>query len=382
MIRSELLKTIESAFKSFPIVELLGPRQSGKTTLSLQYSDRLKNLETNYFDLEKPTDVARLQNPQITLEALSGLIVIDEIQRMPELFPVLRYLADRRKSKTKFLILGSASLELIKNSSESLAGRVKYINVRPFDLVELDFDEKLWIRGGFPKSYLAKSDQQSFEWREEYVRTFLERDIPALGINLPAHTMSRFWMMLSHYHGQVLNLSELSRSFGVSDHTVKRYLDILSGTFMVRQLQPWFQNISKRQIKSSKIYFNDSGVFHYFLDIHDKKALLTNPKLGASWEGFAINSLISIIKKKTSNVYFWGIHSQAELDLFCRINGKPTGFEVKYIENPKITNSMKVAINALKLNHLYIVYPGKNIFKLHKNITVLPIRELNTFFKK
>jgi predicted AAA+ superfamily ATPase len=381
MDRHSLLIKIKDSFKSFPIVALLGPRQSGKTTLAHQYIQKysLKN-EVHFFDLEKPSDYSKLENPQFVLESLEGLVVIDEIQRGPHLFPLLRNLADYRKKKCRYLILGSASLELVQKSAESLAGRIRYLEVSPFSLKELQYEDKLWIRGGFPNSFLAKTEKGSVLWREQYIQTFLEKDISNLGINVSSQTMRRLWMMLTHYHGQILNLSELGKSLGVSDHTVRRYLDILCGTFMMRQLQPWYANISKRQVKAPKIYFRDSGIFHTLLDMENKKQLIHHPKLGASWEGFALESIIQVLGLNESETYFWSSHSFAEVDLYCLRKSKPIGFEVKFTLEPKITKSMRIAMESLELSHLYILHAGEENYLLDKNITAVSLQKLGDIF--
>ena len=336
MIRLEYLKQLEHALEGFKIVGLLGPRQVGKTTLARELFEKLvpkKLLQTNYFDLENPRHLMRLQDPLLALENLSGLVVIDEVQRFPELFPILRVLVDRKRNSLRFLILGSASLELIKQSSESLAGRIKYIQVHPFSLFEtkLSQTDSLWLRGGYPLAFLAKNDSRAFDWLEQYARTFLERDIPLLGFNIPAENMRRFWMMLSHYHGQLVNYAEIARSMDVSESTAKRYLDLLVGTFMVRRLQPWHANIDKRQIKTPKIYFCDSGLFHLLVGITKKSDLLVSPKMGASWEGFAMEQVLRCLNLRSEDAYFWGIHEQCELDLLVRQGAKFHGFEILVI---------------------------------------------------
>lgn len=320
--------------------------------------------------LENNLDLARLENPMLVLPDLSeNLIVIDEIQRRPDLFPALRVLVDEPKRKQKYLILGSASRDLIKQSSETLAGRIGYIELTPFSLDEVDHENVLFLRGGFPKSYLAENDEESYRWRESYITTFLERDIPALGFQIPPEQIRRCWMMLAHYHGQIFNASEIGKSLGVSDHTVRKYLDILIGTFMIRCLQPWHENLKKRQIKSPKIYFRDSGILLALLGIKDEKKLNVYPKLGSFWEGFALEEIIRQSRARSEECYFWGTQSGAELDLFIIKDGKRIGFEFKYTDRPSITSSMKIALADLNLDHLYIVYPGKHVFKLADKIT-------------
>ncbi|MFG0318248.1 MAG: ATP-binding protein, partial [Planctomycetota bacterium JB042] len=291
-----MLARIAAGFEVHPIVVLLGPRQAGKTTLAREFviGTDARLTERNYFDLEDPTDLGRLESPKLALAPLSGTVVIDEVQRAPELFPLLRTLVDRPDNAARFLILGSASRDLIRQSSETLAGRVSFLEVHPFSGTEVDASdlERLWVRGGFPRAYLADSDDACSRWREAYVRTYLERDVPALGIDVPANTLRRLWLMLAHHHGQVLNLSELGRSIGVSHQTIDRYVDILAGTFMVRRLAPWFENIGKRQVKRPKVYFRDSGIFHQFLGVETRDQLDVHPRLGASWEGFALEEVI------------------------------------------------------------------------------------------
>lgn len=371
--RKYFINEIDRALEVHPVLALLGPRQCGKTTLVKQYASlkQGKSLPSlHHFDLEDPDDLAKLDAPKLALEDLSGLIVIDEIQRQPELFPLLRVLVDQHK-KRKFLILGSASRDLIKQSSETLAGRIRYIEITPFSYSEVDHLTRLWFRGGFPNSYLAKNDQNSNEWRQAYITTFLERDIPNLGIQIPAQTLRRFWMMLAHVHGNIFNASEIGTSLGVAHTTVRHYLDILTGTFMIRELTPWIENINKRQIKSPKIYFRDSGIFHSLLGIHDLQALQNHPKLGASWEGFALEQITRAHHAEPEECYFWGIHSQGELDLLIFKNGKRLGFEFKYSDAPKLTSSMQLAYDTLQLDKLTVIYPGKSHYRLTTAIDVM-----------
>ncbi len=375
--RRHYLTKIEEAVKRSPITSLLGPRQCGKTTLARMYGDKGG---AAYFDLESVPDQQRLQNPELMLGSLKGLVILDEIQLKPELFSALRVLVDKPGNQTRFLILGSASPHLIKNASETLAGRVEFVELSGFNLSEIKADHlnRLWLRGGFPLSFLATSENDSRAWRQGFIRTFLERDIPQLGIRIPAAAMRRFWTMLSHFHGQTLNASELGRSLGVSDKTIRSYLDILSGTFMVRQLQPWHENIGKRQVKAPKIYFRDSGILHSLLDITDLHTLMGHPRLGASWEGFALEQVLQLVTP--SEAYFWATHSGAELDLFFIRGGKRYGIEFKFNEAPKVSKSMRVALDDLSLHHLWIVYPGKELYPVEDNITVVPLGHVASLF--
>jgi len=366
-------ETLTKWVKMFPVLAILGPRQCGKTTLA-----RAMNAD-HYFDLENPQDVARLEQPQLALEDLTGLVVIDEIQRAPELFPLLRYLIDQDKNR-KFVILGSASRDLIRQSSESLAGRIAYYYLGGFRLHDIGQEnmKTMWLRGGLPRSFLAASDEESHLWRNQYVTTFLERDIPQLGITIPARTLRRFWLMLSHYHGQILNYAELGRSFGVSDMTVRKYCDILEGTFMIRILQPWYANIGKRIVKRPKLYLRDSGLFHSLLSIESPEQLYASPKLGASWEGFALDCVCRILGKEDTDLYFWHTHGGAELDLFWQQGGQNWGVEFKYEDAPRLTRSMQTAISDLQLAGLWVIYPGKSAYALAKNIQVLPLSKVGT----
>lgn len=377
--RLKELKILNNRIKEYSVVAILGPRQCGKTTLARQFTKQQKKDKVYFFDLENPRDLVRLENPMFTLEELEGFIVIDEIQRKPELFPVLRVLADKNH-KSKYLILGSASPSLLKQSSETLAGRISYIELGGFslDLLPQNTLNKLWLRGGFPRSYLSKNDDSSFQWRQDFITTFLETDIPNLGIRIPSQMLRRFWLMVSHYHGQIFNASEIGRSLGQSDTTVKRYLDILSGTFIIRQLQPWFYNTKKRLVKRPKIYFRDSGIYHALLSVENQNEIITHPKLGASWEGFAIEQVIQHLNLREEEVFFWSAHTGAELDLVFQKKGNLWGIEVKYNEAPTITKSMKSAFEELLLNHLWVVYPGKENYKLDKSISVVSISSLSS----
>ena len=367
--RQGYLTTIQSRLLDNPVVALPGPRQAGKTTLARMLAAESPDTEIHHFDLESPAALARLANPELVLSPLRGLIILDEIQRMPELYPVLRVLADRPDLPARFLILGSASPALVKGASETLAGRISFIDVSGFSLSEVGVEHlaKRWWRGGFPRAYLARNDKTARQWHEDFFRTFLEQDIPQLGISIPATTLRRLWTMVAHYHGQILQVSELARSLGTSEPTARRYLDILCGTYVVRQLPPWFENLKKRQVKAPKIYIRDSGILHALLSIPDVVSLESNPKLGASWEGFAIEQILSITGDREA--YFWATHGGAELDLLVFHEGKRIGFEFKYSENPGTSKSMRIAESDLGLDHLYVVHPGKHSFRLTENIT-------------
>jgi predicted AAA+ superfamily ATPase len=356
----------------FPVVAILGKRQCGKTTLAKEFQF------DHYFDLESPRDLAALDQPQLTLEALEGLIVIDEIQRKPDLFTLLRHLVDTLPSQ-HYLILSSASRDLLRQSSETLAGRIGYFNLAGFRIEDVGAEAipGLWLRGGLPRSFLARTDDESAVWRENYIATFLERDIPQLGVSIPANTLRRFWRMLGHYHGQIINYSELARNFGISDMTARKYIDLLDGTFMVRVLRPWHANIGKRLVKRPKLYFTDSGIFHSLLSVGRREDLLTHPKLGASWEGFALECLIRSIGKRNEDVFFWSTHSGAEVDLFWQHQGKNWAAEFKYMDAPRKTASMQSAVEDLGLAHLWVIYPGSRRYRLSDRITVLPLSSIS-----
>lgn len=369
MNRPTYLLQIRNQFKVHQVLAILGPRQCGKTTLARQYADSLRaGAEVHLFDLEDPTHLARLESPKLALENLTGLVIIDEVQRRPDLFTVLRVLVDRPGNRTRFLILGGASREWIRQGAESLAGRIGFLELPPFSFQEVEDWRRLWLRGGFPRSFLARSDQTSATWLKAYVSTFLERDIPALGIQIPPPALRRFWMMLAHHHGQVFNSSELGRSLGISDTTARRYLDLLTGTFMVRQLLPWTENLGKRLVKAPKIYFRDSGIFHILLGLQKGREIETHPKLGASWEGFALESVLRTQDIPPEEAYFWATHNQAELDLLVFKGGKRFGFEFKYSDAPRTTKSMASAMADLGLERLYVVFPGNQRFPLGEKV--------------
>ena len=363
---------LRKALEQSPVTVVLGPRQCGKTTLARQIHNER---QSHYFDLEDPDDLLRLTNPKLALEPLEGLVVIDEIQRRPDLFPLLRVLVDCQKRRGHFLLLGSASPDLLKQSSETLAGRIEFIELGGFALYDVGelACEQLWERGGFPRSYLATDYEASVQWRRNFIKTFLERDIPQLGIRVSSETLRRFWQMLAHRHAQLLNSSELGRSLAVSDHTIRHYLDILVATFMMRTLTPWHANIEKRQVKSPKLYFRDSGLLHSLLNLRSMDELRGHPALGSSWEGFALEQIVSLLEEWSTDFYFWGTHSGAELDLLSWLAGKPIGFEFKYTDQPKVTRSMHSALQDLSLEKLYIVHPGTVRQPIHEKIELLPL---------
>ena len=364
------LADLKNALEYSRAVVLVGPRQCGKTTLAREL---LGSDSPNYFDLEDEADLNRLENASFALGHLKGLVVIDEIQRRPDLFPILRVLIDRPDNAAQFLILGSASPDLLRQSSETLAGRIATIELSGFSLIDVGTDaiRTLWLRGGFPRSFLATSEASSYFWRKNFCRDFLERDLRLMGFDVAPALIGRLWKMLAHYHGQNLNSAELGRSLQISAPTARKYIDVLSGAFMIRQLQPWFENIKKRQIKSPKIYFRDTGIFHYQLGIEDEAALLRHPKLGASWEGFILEQAIRFFNPEDQ--YFWSTQSEAELDLLMFIKGKRIGLECKFTDTPKVTASMRSAMTLLSLEHLYVVYTGSKHYMLDETIEVLPV---------
>jgi hypothetical protein len=372
ILRKHYLAQVRKALARSPIVALIGPRQCGKTTLARQL---IPAGHPHYFDLEDPVVARLMENPMTALQGLRGLVVVDEAQRQPGLFPVLRVLADRAEQPATFLILGSASPELSRQAAESLAGRVEIIEMRGFDLNELppDAQEKLWERGGFPRSYLAADGEGSVAWRKNFIRTFLERDLAALGFGLSPALMGRFWTMLAHYHAQLWNGSEIAASLGIAPNTARAYLDALEQTYMIRRLQPWHANLGKRLVKTPKIYFRDSGLFHTLCGIQSAAGLLTHPKLGASWEGFALEEILQAQQPDQS--WFYAVHSGSELDLLMEIGGRRIGVEFKRADAPHAMRSMHLAIADTKLDELWVVYPGTRIYALDKKITVRPLVE-------
>jgi len=367
--RPEPLARIRRALRRQRVVVLTGPRQCGKTTLARQI---LPQDAPGYFDLEDPASLTRLAEPMTALARLRGVVVIDEIQKRPDLFPVLRVLADRRPLRARFLILGSASPELLRQSSETLAGRVETVPLAGFGLAEVGALrlERHWRRGAFPRSFLAASEADSASWRKQFVQTFLERDLPQMGIQVPALALLRFWTMVAHYHGGIWNAAEPARSLGVSEPTVRRYLDLLSGALMVRQLPPWHENLAKRQVKSPKVYLRDSGILHQLLGIRTETELLSHPKCGASWEGYVVDEILKALQP--DEAYFWATHQGAELDLLIFEGGRRLGIEVKRSDAPRLTPSMRIAMEDLGLDHLAVVYPGSRPYRLGDRVSVIP----------
>jgi uncharacterized protein len=361
---------VRAALKRSRVVALLGPRQCGKTTLARQFvaPDSL-----NYFDLEEPQSLARLSEPDMALRPLKQLVVIDEIQRRPDLFPILRVLADRRPLLARFLILGSASPDLLRQSSESLAGRLETVLLEGFRLSDLGANAqgRHWLRGGFPLAYTARTETDSLTWRKQFLQTFLERDLPQLGITIPAVALRRFWNMVAHYHGQIWNGAELARALAVNESTVRRYLDLMTGVFMVRQLPPWFENLGKRQVKAPKVYVRDTGLLHTLLGITNQRDLEYHPKVGASWEGYAVEEVLKALRPEEA--YYWATHNGAELDLLLFKDGHRIGVECKRADAPMLTTSMRIAFSDLRLDRLCVLYPGEKTYSLAKRVEVIPL---------
>jgi len=370
--RPSRLAALEAALARSPVVAVLGPRQCGKTTLARQL---VPAASANYFDLEDPISLARLDQPLTALGELRGTVVIDEVQRRPELFPLLRVLADRADQPARFLILGSASPALLRQSSESLAGRLEIVEMEGFALAEVGLEQAnmLWLRGGFPRSFLASNDANSLIWRRDFIRTLLESDLPQLGVRVPAVTLQRFWAMLAHFHGQLWNGAELGRSLGVNQTTCRRYLDLLAGVFMVRVLQPWHVNSLKRQVKAPKIYLRDTGLLHQLLQIPNRDALLQHPRLGASWEGFVIEQLLA--SWRPEGAWFWATHGGAELDLLVNHGGRRLGVEIKRADAPRLSASMRQALVDLELDELLVITPGERCYRFHERARVVTLAE-------
>ena len=374
--RSDVLEVCRR-LKSYPVVGVVGPHQVGKTTLAAQVAAAVRGA-VHRFDLEDSRDVDRLADPMAALEPLRGLVVLDEVQHRPELFPTLRVLADRRGIPARFLVLGSASPGLLHQTSESLAGRIAYHELGGLGLEEAGHGklDRLWLRGGFPRAFLARTESESLEWRRGLVRSYLERDLSVLGSPAAPETMRRFWTMLAHVHGQVWNASELARSFGVSDKTVRRYLDFLASTYMVRILPPWHESLEKRQVKSPKVYFRDSGLLHVLSGIRTIGDLLDHPRCGASWEGFALEQVLRRLKATADESYFWATHTGAELDLLVVRGSKRLGFEFTRSPRPGFTPSMRVALDDLRLSRLFVIHSGTERYPLGKRAEAVPLKDL------
>jgi hypothetical protein len=373
ILRPQLLATIQAVLERSRVVGLFGPRQCGKTTLARQL---VPGDSANYFDLDDPVHHQRLSEPMTALGSLHGLAVIDEVQRRPELFPILRVLVDRVPLPAKFLVLGSASPDLRRGSSESLAGRMTRLVMGGLRLAEVGAGElsRHWLRGGLPLSFLAADDEASMAWRRDFVQTVVERDIPQLGVSIAATTLLRFWSMIAHYHGQVWNGAEIARSLGIGEATARRYLDLLTDAYLIRQLAPWHANIKKRQVKSPKVYVRDSGLLHQLVGIDSDTALANHPKCGASWEGYVIEELLASCDHEAA--YFWGTHQGAEIDLLLQRRGRLYGFEVKRADAPKLTPSMRTALADLGLERITVIYPGPQTYSIHPRIRVIPLAAL------
>jgi len=371
--RPNLNRQIQHALKRSRAVALIGPRQCGKTTMAREL---VSADSPNYFDLEDPQSLARLDEPMTALKPLTGVVVIDEVQRRPDLFPILRVLVDRKPLPARFLILGSTSSDFLRQSAESLAGRIETIEMRGFCLEEIGWKDQMrhWFRGGFPLSYLAQTEKDSEIWRKQFIQTFLERDLAQWGINIPALTLLRFWTMLAHYHGQTWNAAEPARSLGVTEPTVRRYLDILSGVFMIRQLFSWHANLKKRQVKAPKVYLRDTGLLHHLLGIRSEKELLMHPKCGASWEGYVIEETLHTLR--FDEVYYWATHNGAEIDLVVIKDGRMFGVECKRLDAPRLTPSMKIALQDLQLERILVIYPGTQHYKIADRIEAVPFEEV------
>jgi uncharacterized protein len=372
--RRRLLSALRLSLREAPVTVLLGARQTGKTTLArLALGGRR---QVHFFDLERAASLRALATPEMTLEECRGLVVIDEVQRRPELYAILRPLSDRSDRPAVFLLLGSASPDLVRGVSETLAGRANFIRVPGLALDEAGSanQNRLWLRGGFPRSFLAGDDAASWRWLEGFAATFLERDIPQLGLRVPAEALRRFWETLAHYHGQIWNGSEVARAMGTAPNTVRHYLDILHGAFLVRVLPPWFENLKKRQIKSPKVYIRDSGLLHLLLGVGSLSALRGHPRHGASWEGFALEQVLSVLGDRRA--YFWSSTRGAELDLLLLRGDRRFGFEFKCCDAPAMTRSMHIALDDLRLHHLYVIYPGRERYPLHKRVEALPLKAI------
>ena len=371
------LRRLTLLLRERPVVALLGARQVGKSTLARQLAAARRG-PTTWFDLENPVDLARLSDPGLELRPLRGLVVLDEIQRLPDVFPLLRVLADRPRTPARFLVLGSASPELLRQTSETLAGRVAFHTLDGFDLREVRDLDRLWLHGGFPRAYLARSPAASRRWRDDFIRTFLERDLPELGSTVPSTTLRRFWTMLAHWHGQLWNGAEFGRAFGVAHTTVRRYLDLLTSVFVVRQLPPWHENVAKRQVRAPKVYVGDSGILHALLGLNSRDALVSHPKVGASWEGFVVRQVCHLLAARPDQCFHWSTYSGAELDLLVVAGSRRYGFEVKRTEAPRLTPSMRSALETLDLRRLDVVHAGQRSYRLAPRVRALPAAQLAT----
>ena len=365
--RAQHEASVRKLLRRFPVVGLIGARQVGKTTLARRLIAGEREPVT-VFDLEDPTDEAELADPKLALEPLRGLVVIDEVQRMEGLFRLLRVLVDRPDNAARFLVLGSAGPELLRQSSETLAGRIAYHELPPFSIGETGIEavRRLWSRGGFPPSFLAPDDEGSYAWRGAFIRTFLERDLPQLGVSVPAATMRRFWTMLAHYHANRWNGAEIGRALGASAPTVNTYVDALVDSLVVRKLLPWYENLKKRQVRAPKVYVADTGLLHALLGIESESALMGHPKSGASWEGFAMQEIVWTLGVDWDRCHYWATHRGAELDLLVMDGGRRIGFEFKRTSAPAMTRSMHSALSDLKLDRLYLVFPGDSRFRIHE----------------
>ncbi len=381
MITRKLQTTILASLKRYPVVGLLGSRQVGKTTLAKTIKESVRQ-NAVYLDLELPSDWNKLQDPELYLQQFSNtLVIIDEIQRMPMLFPLMRALVDQNRIGGRFLILGSASPDMIHHASESLAGRIIYHELPTLNMWETGLDQlqKLWLRGGYPESYLAENDAESFTWREAFVKTYLETDIPQLGVRIPSVQLRRFWTMLAHSHGQLWNANKIANSLGVSAPTVRHYLDILEDTFIIRQLHPYHANIKKRLIKSPKVYIRDSGLLHALLRVRTLDDLQGHPSLGNSWEGFVIQQIINLFPEK--EIYFYRTNAGAEIDLllFDKKNA-PIAIEIKYSMSPVVSRGFWNAYEDLSCKRGFVIYPGEEIYPIGKDVLAMPVRELTKIF--
>ena len=373
--RQHHLRRVKRLLREFPVVALLGARQVGKSTLARQLVAS-RRAPTTWFDLENPADLARLADPGLELRPLRGLVVLDEIHRLPDVFPLLRVLADRPRTPARFLVLGSASPDLLRQTSETLAGRVAFHELEGFGLREVGDIERLWLRGGFPLSYLARSAPASRRWLDNFIRTFLERDVLAFDNLVPSATLRRFWTMLAHWHGQLWNGTEFGRAFGVAHTTIRRYLDLMTSVFVVRQLQPWYENIGKRQVRSPKIYIGDSGVLHALLGLTTREQIVSHPKVGASWEGFVVQQIIHLLAAHPEQCFHWSTHSGAQLNLLVVAGNRRYGFEIERTEAPRRTPSMRSAVETLGLERLDVVHAGPDRYALAPDIRALPAAQL------